>query len=83
MILDSTFKTYSNVVKVVYRRLEFVIPQCMKAAMFLTINPCRPEFIIVLVNQFQGNFRSKTLCCRKIKCIFRVAKLMHREGLKG
>ena len=39
----------------------------------------------VLVNQFQGNFRSKTLSCRKIKYIFRDVKwcLNASCGLKG
>ena len=39
----------------------------------------------VLVNQFHGNFHSKTLSCRKIKSVFRDVNdaLMHREGLKG
>ena len=39
-----------------------------------------------MVKQFHGNFRSKTLGCRKIKFVFRDVKndaLMHREGLKG
>ena len=39
----------------------------------------------VLVNQFHGNFRSKTLGCRKVKSVFRDVNdaLMHHEGLKG
>ena len=39
----------------------------------------------VLVNQFYGNFRFKTLCCMKIKYVFSLWNdaLMHREGLKG
>ena len=39
----------------------------------------------VLVNQFHGNFYSKTLGCREIKSVFSDAKwcLMHREGLNG
>ena len=28
----------------------------------------------VLVNKFHGNFRFKTLNCRKIKCVFRDVK---------
>ena len=28
----------------------------------------------VLVNQVHGNFQSKTICCRKIKCVFRDVK---------
>ena len=28
----------------------------------------------VLVDQSHGNFRSKTLCCRKIKSVFRDVK---------
>ena len=39
-----------------------------------------------LVNQFHGNFHSKTLCCRKIKSVFRDVKndaLMPHEDLKG
>ena len=38
-----------------------------------------------LVNQFHGNFRSKTLCCRKIKYVFRDVKLYFNApwGLKG
>ena len=35
----------------------------------------------VMVNQIHGNFRSKTLRCRKMKSVFR--DVMHREGLKG
>ena len=39
----------------------------------------------VLVNQFHGNFRSKTLCCRKIKSVFREVKWCFSAswGLKG
>ena len=36
----------------------------------------------VLVNQFHGIFRSKSVGCRKIRSVFSDA-LMHREGLKG
>ena len=38
-----------------------------------------------LVNQFHGNFRSKTLCCRKIKSVFRDVKWCFNAswGLKG
>ena len=39
----------------------------------------------ILVNQFHGNFRSKTLSCRKIKYIFRDVKWCFNAswGLKG
>ena len=39
----------------------------------------------VLVNQFHGNFRSKTLGCGKIKSVFRDVKLCFNAswGLKG
>ena len=39
----------------------------------------------VLVNQFHGNFRSKTLCFRKIKSVFRDVKRCFNAscGLKG
>ena len=39
----------------------------------------------VLVNQFHGNFRSKTLGCRKIKYVFEVVKWCFNAswGLKG
>ena len=39
----------------------------------------------VLVNQFHGNFCSKTLCCRKIKYVFRDVKWSFNAswGLKG
>ena len=39
----------------------------------------------VLVNQFHGNFRSKNLYCRKIKCVFRDVKWCFNAswGLKG
>ena len=40
---------------------------------------------IHLVNQFHGNFRSKTLCCRKIKSVFMDVKWCFNVswGLKG
>ena len=40
---------------------------------------------LVLVNQFHGNFHSKTLGCRKIKCVFRDVKWCFNAswGLKG
>ena len=39
----------------------------------------------VFVNQFLGNFRSKTLCCGKITCVFRDVKWCFNAswGLKG
>ena len=39
----------------------------------------------VLVYQFYGNFRSKTLSCWKLKSVFRDVNdpLMHRGGLEG
>ena len=43
------------------------------------------EHYHVLVNQFHGNFRSKTLGCRKFKSVFRNIKLFLNAslGLKG
>ena len=43
------------------------------------------ENFYVLVNQFHGNFCSKTLCCRKITSVFRYVKwcLNASRGLKG
>ena len=39
----------------------------------------------VLVNQFHGHFRSKTYCCKKIKCVFRdvISCFNASWGLKG
>ena len=43
------------------------------------------ENCYALVNQFHGNFRSKILCCRKIKSVFRDVKWCFNAswGLKG
>ena len=43
------------------------------------------EHYYVLVNQFHGNFHSKTLGYKKIRSVFKDIKyaLMHHEGLKG
>ena len=43
------------------------------------------ENCYVLVNQFHGNFRSKTLSCREIKSVFRDVKWCFNAswGLKG
>ena len=42
-------------------------------------------YLVVLVNQFHGNFHSKTICCRKIKFVFRDVKwcFIASWGLKG
>ena len=39
----------------------------------------------VLVNQFHGNFHSKTFSVRELSLFSRIKNdaLMHREGLKG
>ena len=43
------------------------------------------EYCHVLVNQFHGNFYSKTLGCRKTKAVFRDVNdaLMNPESLQG
>ena len=52
---------------------------------WLKVGEKNKENYYVLVNQFHGNFHSKTFSCRKIKCVFRDVKWCFKASweLKG